>query len=163
MKLHNLVSWTVTHWNARLLVREPRSMPPWVTNMIRDMIGAYMPWIVLPCSALPSVAVNCRFCRNSLPTGSAKCRPTIIHRPMASQMAGGHIPLPVVILLSRWCLPMSREAILRLWKSPEEYSKENRGSLGMAVHFRAGPSTHRIEPSSRGDLSVFPRLVNLLS
>lgn len=162
-KCAHLVPWAITHGNTRLMVREPRTMSLWVIHMIRDRIGPYIAWIALPCYALPSAAINCRFCRHSLPTGSVQCRPAIYWWPIASPTADDHILLPVAILLSRWCLPMSREAILRLWQSSEEYIRENRGSLRMAVYFRARPSMHCIGLSSRGSLSVFPRLVNLLS
>ena len=160
--MHNLVSWAITHWNARLMVREPRTMSLLVINMIRDMVGAYIAWNALPCCALPSTAVNCRFCRHSWPTGSVQCRPTINSWPIASSTADDHILLPVAILLSRWCLPMSREAILRLWQFSEGQSKENRGSLRMAVDFRARPEHACIEPSSRGPFSCFLKLINLV-
>ena len=135
MKVAYLILWAIMRGNAWLVVRESRHMPLWVIIMIRDMVGAYMPWIVLPCFALPSVAVICRFCRNIMPTGSVKCRPAIISLPTASLCAGGHIPLPVAIPCNRWCLPASKEAVLRFWQPLEEWRKENRGSLCMAVHF----------------------------
>ena len=111
---------------------------------------------------LSSAAVSCRFCRHSLPPGSIYCRPAVNQQPMDSFGAGDYTPLAVAILFSRWHSSMSREAVLRLWKSPEECIKENRGRLCMAVHFRSVVSMHFIELSSRGDLSVFPSLVNLL-
>ena len=162
-KMHNLVSWAITHWNACLMVREPRTMSLWVINMIRDMGGSYIAWNALPCCALPSATVNSRFCRRSCPSGSVQFRPTINPWPIASSTADDHILLPVAILFSRWCLPMSREAILRLWKFSEWQSRENRGSLRMAMDFRARPEHTCIEPSSRGPFSCFLKLINLFN
>ena len=58
MKMHNLVSWAITHWNARLVVREPRAISLWVTDMTRDVSVHTFAWIALPCKALPSAAVK---------------------------------------------------------------------------------------------------------
>ena len=38
LKLHTLVLWAITHWNARLVVREPRTMSLSVVNMIKDVL-----------------------------------------------------------------------------------------------------------------------------
>ena len=53
LKVAYLVLWAIMHGNAWLVVRESRHMPLWVANMIGDMIGAYMVWIVLPCKFCP--------------------------------------------------------------------------------------------------------------
>ena len=132
MKVAHLILWAIMHGNAWLAVRESRHMPFWVTNMIGDMVGAYIAWIVLPCKFCPLLLWV---------AGSAgiNCRPAVNQQPMDSFCAGDHNSLPVVILLSRWWFPISREASLRLRQSSERQIRENRGRLCMAVHFRAGP------------------------
>ena len=163
MKVAYLILWAIMHGNAWLVVRESRHMHLWVTNLIRDMNGAYMLWIVLPCFALPSIAVNCRFCKNTLPTGSGKCRPAIPSLPTDSFCADGHNTLPVTVPFSRWHSSVSKEPVLRFWQPPEEWRKENRGNLCMAVHFwaRSGHALHLALLPRRG--IAFPRLINLLS
>ena len=112
IKVAHLVTWAIMHGNAGLVVQEPRNMSLWGITMIRDMAGAYMPWIVLPCLVLPSVAVSCRFCRNNLPTGSVRCRPAIFSLPTDSILcrwihisAGGDSTQPVVLPSAQGCNP----------------------------------------------------------
>ncbi|KAF5941394.1 hypothetical protein HYC85_022561, partial [Camellia sinensis] len=57
---------------------------------------------------------------------------------------------PMMIPSSRWHSPTSSEHMLRLWQSSKEQSRENRGSLCMAVDFRARLSMHYIGLFSRG-------------
>lgn len=101
-KMHNLVSWAITHWNARLMVREPRTMSLWVINMIRDIVGAYIAWIALPCKALSSAAVKQILQElfadrlHIVPTGNPSMADSFINSRWSHLTAGGHSPQPVV-------------------------------------------------------------------
>ena len=156
MKVAHLILWAIMHGNAWLLVRESRHMPLWVTNMIGSLISAYIAWIVLPCKFCPLLLWV---------AGSAGilCRPAIILLPIASFCAGDHIPLPVGILFSRWWTPVYREASLRLGQSSERQSRENRGRLCMAVHFRARPEHALHLALFPRRFTAFPSLISLTS
>ena len=151
LKLHTLVLWAITHWNARFVVRESSTMLLWAINMIRSVVGANIAWNALPCHVLPSAAVK---------IGSAGCfgRPAIytVDRP---SIVGRWLykwsmtiwTWPVVFCLSRWCSTVSIECSLGLVQFSEEQSRENRGKLVHGVGFPSKPE-HALH------WTLFPRL-----
>ncbi|KAF5946638.1 hypothetical protein HYC85_016866 [Camellia sinensis] len=109
---------------------------------------------MLKVTPLP-LPLSLMFCRNSLPTGSAKCRPAIFPRPMASPMAGDYMLLPVAIPFSRWCPPMTKEAVLRLWRLQRSKERKTEAAYAWRCISERDPSTHCIRLPSRGGLLFF--------
>ena len=162
LKLHTLVLWAITHWNARLVVRAWSAMLLWAINMIRSVVGANIAWNALPCHVLPSAAVKTDFAgRFGRPAICSADRPSIRGRYLKQR--------PVVILHGRWQIPLAGDVPLRsekqhwelcslqrritvkveatcawLWLSEQNHAYIAWGPLPKAVY-------------------CFPRLVNLLN
>lgn len=162
MKMHNLASWTITHWNARLMVRESSTMPLWVTNMIWGVLVHTFALNALPWPVLPSAVVK---------TGSEEVLAGRLHRVPTGQhrlveiSTNGRWP----ILHGRWQFPLAGGVPQCPESDPWELCHFQRKRAGKT---EAACAWWRISEQNRARIALSPlpeavncflRLVNLLN